>query len=201
MKETLYPGNSHKEKEAENTQKARKVVTGKANRKPRSETSKVMRSFIAEDMHSIGIYILRDVLAPTIKNAISDIVSNGTNMLLYGEAGRRPRKQSNGSKISYRNYYPDPTGYKTKSGRITNDTYDYDEIEYETRGDAEDVLSQLCDIVDMYGKVSIADMYELSGMSSVSTDHNYGWTRMDTSKIIRKTGGYFIRLGTVRPLI
>ena len=52
--------------------------------KKKGEMKKFTDIFISEDVGSVKSYILMDVLVPAIKKAISDIVTNGIDMILYG---------------------------------------------------------------------------------------------------------------------
>ena len=101
-----YKPNSHKFKESQQqlqeTQKVKKVTSGVVKTKKKSEVSNLKNIFISEDIRNVGEYILTDVIIPAVKNALSDTVSNGINMLLYGDAGRK--RTSSGSKISYSQY-------------------------------------------------------------------------------------------------
>ena len=100
-----YKPNSHKFKESQQlqeTQKVKKVTSGVVKTKKKSEVSNLKSIFISEDIRNVGAYILADVIIPAVKNALSDTVSNGINMLLYGDAGRK--RISSGSKISYSQY-------------------------------------------------------------------------------------------------
>ncbi len=74
---------------------------------------------------------------PAVKKAISDIVTTGIDMILYGEAGRS-KNNGTASKVSYRNYYDQATD-RVPAGPVGNrrNTPDYDDILFDTRGDAE----------------------------------------------------------------
>ena len=106
---TDYKSNSHKSKENTTDSKPagqKKVISGTATRKKKSEMSKIAGSVIAEDAANVGNYIMQDVLIPSLKKAISDIVTNGIDMLLYGETGVTKRRESgSSSRVSYRSYY------------------------------------------------------------------------------------------------
>ena len=90
-----YKSNSHKSKEGQTEtlterKKVEKVVHGKVRTKPKSGISKVTDMFISEDAANVKSYIVMDVLVPAVKKAISDIVRDGIDMILYGESrGRR----------------------------------------------------------------------------------------------------------------
>lgn len=191
-----YKSNSHKSKQKESVpdKKVEKVINGKARAKKKSGVRKLTDIFVAEDVNDVKSYILLDVLAPAVKKAISDIVVNGIDMLLYGETGHS-KKSSGGSKISYRSYYDrrddrrdDKYCPRTRSG------YDYDDIILDSRGEAEEVLERMDDLIDNYGIVSVADLYDLVGINGNYTDNKYGWTDIRNASVQRTRDGYLLRL-------
>lgn len=208
-----YKGNSHKSKETRKTEvtaevlekkKVEKVTSGGVKRKKKSELSKIASTFIAEDVTNVKDYIINDVILPTVKRSISDIIVNGIDMLLYGET--RNRKSSGGSRVSYSKYYDDRDRYERKSRdsergrRNVRNGYDYEDIVLESRGDAEDVLDRMDDLLDTYGLVSVADLYDLVGIQGSYTDNKYGWTQLKTADIQRLRDGYLLKLPKATPL-
>ena len=101
-----YKSNSHlskqKAKEIENNKNIQKVVSGTAKRK-KNEARRFADIFIREDISNVKSYVFMDVLVPAIKKAISDIVTDGVDMILFGTTGRNGKK---GNTISgtYKNY-------------------------------------------------------------------------------------------------
>lgn len=53
------------------------------------------------------------------------------------------------------------------------------DIVVQNRNDAEEVINQLKSFINRYGYVTIADLYDLVGMSSTFTDVKYGWYILD----------------------
>ena len=158
-----YKPNSHKSKEEQQEalaeRKVEKVIKGSAKTKKRSDVKKFADVFISEDAGNVKSYIIMDVLIPAIKKAISDIVTNGIDMMLYGEAGRS-KKKSPASKISYRSYYESDNDRRRDYSSIrTRSTYEYDDIVLDNRGEAESVLSTMDELVETYGMVSVADLH------------------------------------------
>jgi len=96
-----YKGNSHKEKEQEE-KKVERVAKGKV--KKRSEVKKMADVFMAEDVTSVKDYIIMDVLLPAAKKAISDMVTSGIDMILYGETRSHGKDRDRGSRVSYTKY-------------------------------------------------------------------------------------------------
>ena len=180
-----FPSNSNKSKE----KKVEKVVSGKVKKK-----SKFLDIIFSEDFDSVKDYIIFDVVIPNAKKILSEIVTKGSDMLLYGEA--RSTKNSNASKVSYRSYYNSETPQKTRTSR-----YSFDDILLDSRGEAEEVLFRMEEILDIYGIVSVADFYELVGVNDGTyTDNNYGWTDLRTAKVVRMYDGYMIKFPRPVPL-
>lgn len=197
-----YKPNSHKSKEERILErKVGKVVSGIVKPKKKSNIQKFADIFISEDVSSVKSYILLEVLVPAIKKAISDIVTNGIDMILYGESRMR-NKSSTASKVSYQRYY-DRTdeqrrNYSTSSVR---NGFDYDELIFPTRGDAEAVLDAMNEIISQYGVVSIMDLYDLANVSMDNYAANkYGWTDISGCKTIRVRDGYVLNLPRALPI-
>ena len=56
------------------------------------------------------------------------------------------------------------------------------------------------EIIDMYGRVSVADLYDLVGITGNYTDNNYGWTNLASAEPIRVRDGYVIKLPKAMPI-
>ena len=195
-----YKSNSHASKEKEKNReekKVEKIISGNAKAKKKSEFSKFADVFVSEDAGNVKSYILMDVLVPAVKKAISEIVTNGIDMLLYGETGVHKRNGAS-SKVSYRSYY-DRSNRSSSSSR-TRSGYSYDDIILDNRGEAEEVLSRMDEIVATYGTVSVADLYDLVGITGAYTDNKYGWTDIRSASVVRVRDGYMIKLPRALPL-
>ena len=131
--------------------KVEKVISGDAKVRKKSGLEKLKDSLVSEDSKNVKSYIIGGVLIPSLKKAISDIVTTGIDMILYGESRHSRSSSSGGSKISYQKYYERETGYKTPT-RV-NATYGYEVREFilDNRGDAESVLDQIQDLMSECG--------------------------------------------------
>ena len=198
-----YKPNSHKSKEERDLlseKKVEKIVSGFVKSKKKNDIQKFADVFISEDVGNVKSYILLDVLVPAIKKAISDIVTNGIDMILYGETGKT-KKNSTASKVSYRSFYEKENEPKRSYGSSTlKSGYSYDDIILDNRGEAEEVLSRMEELVSMYGIVSVADLYDLVGITGNYTDNKYGWTDVHSASVVRVRDGYFIKLPKALPL-
>ena len=193
--------NSHKFKEDQRKEaeekKVEKVVSGKVKTK-QNNTRKLTNLFVAEDVSNVKSYIFMDVLVPAIKKAVSDIVRDGIDMLLYGEPHGDRRRSSSTPYVSY-----NKVGSSRREDRRTSSLragYNFNDIVLETRGDAEEVLDQMDGMLEAYGIVSVADLYDLVGLPHNFTDNKYGWSSLRTAEVTRTRDGYILKLPRATPI-
>jgi hypothetical protein len=199
-----YKPNSHRFKdnpeEATNERKKRveKVINGTAKTK-KNEMRKLKDVFISEDIGNVKNYIFMDVLIPAVKKAVSDIVRNGIDMILYGDSGRSS-SSSSASKISYQRYYDSRQDDRRYDRTPIRTRYSYDDIILENRGEAEEVLRRMDELVDTYDFVTVADLFDLVGITGEHTDNKYGWTNLRSAEVVRVRDGYTIKLPRAMPI-
>lgn len=194
-----YKGNSNRSKigDNESPKKLEKIVNGTAKVKKKSGITKFADAIISEDASNVKSYILMDVLIPSLKKAVSDIITNGIEMLLYGESGGNRRRDDRTDRVSYGKYYDRG---RDDTRRRTRATYEYDDIILPTRGEAERVLDRLDESLIEYGTVSVGDLYDLVGITGSYTDYKYGWTDLRPARTERVRDGYLLRMPRAVPL-
>lgn len=202
MLDREFKPNSHKYKEEQRAalaqqerKKPESVVTGKVRVKKKSGLSKMISNFITEDSSTIKSRVVSDVVIPTVKNVFFDIFE-----IILGGGRSRP-KTGSPTRVSYRQYYDEPRS-RDVIATSPRAVYDYDDVIIPNRGEADAALTQLCDILETYGMVSVADYYESVGINDYEyTANKYGWTNLSTTDIVRaRDGGYMLRLPAARPL-
>lgn len=201
-----YASNSHRSKELAAQQaterRAEKVVKGKVKTK-KNDARKLLNTFVSEDAANVKSYVLMDVLVPAVKKAISDIVRDGIDMILYGETGSRKSSRRNDDRPSYRSYYDDRDRGRRSSrddDRRGTGRFDYDDIEFESRGEAELVRDHMLDTADRYGVVTVLDMYDMAGLTAPHTANRYGWMGLRYIDVQRTRGGYILKLPKAMPI-
>lgn len=199
-----FPSNSHTTKEYSSLSKpvkkqvkekhVEKVIKGKVVKKKKSTGKRLAETFLEDDSHNVLEYIIYDILIPSAKETLSNVVSNGIEMLLFGESrGSRTYRDRGKSRVSYQNYY-DRDERRTPSRNRRRTCHDFDDIILDSRGEAEQVLSSLVDLVDEYGQATVGDFYDLVGMSSNYTDSKWGWDNLGPAYVERTRSGYMIHL-------
>lgn len=205
MSEPVYPPNSHKYKEEQKNapaeeKRVQKVVKGPVKTK-KNEIRKLADIFISEDVGNVKSYIFMDVLVPAIKKAIYDIVTNGIDMFLYGGSGKT-KSGSSGTKVSYRSYYDQKNGSTNRASESnqSRNRFEYEDIIFDNRGEAEAVKEQMQAAVERFGFVTVADLYDMADLSAPYTSQKYGWMSVSGSEIIRTRDGYVIKLPRAVPI-
>ena len=169
-----YPDNSHSARENTSppSKRVEKVVNGTAKTRKQSEVKKFAGIFMPDEVGDVKTFIITDVVIPGLKNAIADVVS----IVLFGEAGR----------IGTRNYNQRP---RPVSG------FEFDDIIFDNRGDADLVLDQLESAIANYGMASVLDLYDLAGLTCQNyMADKYGWTDIQSARVARTRDGYILQL-------
>lgn len=196
-----YKPNSHAYKEqqqAASEKKVSQIASGKIKKK--TGVQKLKDFIFLEDTKNVKEYVLKDIIIPGIKDLAFKMFTNGLSMYLFKDQSHAKHNSTGSSayRYSYNTCYPGSSGLKTN--RNTRDDYEYDDIVFETRGIAEEVLISLEDMIDRYNMASVSDFYDLCGITGKYTDCKYGWTNLKDAEPIRVSDGYMIRFPKVEPL-
>lgn len=184
-----------KVEEPDRSRNIEKVVTGGVKTKKKSLGSKFADTFVTEDAGNVKNYIFLEVLVPAVKSAISDMVSTGIEMLLYGESkGRKRGSGYRSSHTSYSSYYDDRDRVSARRSYADRDRRSNDDLIFDSRNDAEDVLCRMFEVLERYDNVSVQDLNEMVGKRSDYTDQNWGWTDLRDASVSRVRDGYLLKL-------
>lgn len=192
-----YKPNSHRYKEGRSEalpeKHIKKVVTGNVQTRKKSGLNKLGDVFISDDAKNVKEYFVTDMAVPFIKKSIITII----DMILNGGTPTYTNGHSNKPKVRYGKFYDDD---RRPSGTNVRPRFDFDDIEYEHRGEAEAVLDAMCDALDTYKIVTVADMYDMAGLSQPYTSNKFGWTNLRDARVIRSGGKYIIDLPKALPI-
>ena len=195
-----YPANSKKARERpQEKPKQEKIIESTATHRKPGVAGKVIRTFVAEDSPSVLNYVVMEVLVPAAKNMISDAFSQGIERILFGDTrARRPGRPgyTNYNRYSER-HTADPRPAMSRQARAT---HDFNDIIIETRGEAEDVLDRLRDLISEYEVATVSDLYDLVGLTGEFTDDKWGWYDLRSASIRPIRGGYLLNLPRTQPI-
>lgn len=171
-----------------------KVVQGRVEKRKTSLGRRLTNTFIGDDTVDIKSYLVQEVIVPGIKE--------GMMGLLYGVIGGFEMKLFGTTRVRRPGYTPYSNASTNKFGTVTmgggntrpantvrRSAYDIGDIVFESKGEADLVLDSMLEMLDTYGRVSVADMYELVGWTANFTDYDFGWTDLRSSDVRRVAGG------------
>lgn len=191
-----YPQNSHRSKEGqekpvEERKQVTKVVTGAVKTKKKSGFGKMVDLFIEEDAPKIKNYAINDIIRPGIEKFLIGAI----RMIFKGDSSPDyDPGYSSAPRVRYSKIAEEPMRRSVPGTVPAKNRFEYDDIEFPSRGAAERVLSTMCDIHAEYKSVTLAEMYELAGLDHPYTYTKYGWTSLAGADIVRRGDGYFIKL-------
>lgn len=204
-----FPSNSkHVEKADAKPEKLEKITTGDVVQRKKPLGKRVTETFIGGDAKSVGAYVVMDVLIPAAKDTIADAVSQGIERMLFGE-GRASTSRRTGNKpkngyVSYNRYsgvgtapprHPAMGRDEPQVSQRGRATHNFDEIILATRPEAEEVIDRLFDLISRYESATVADLYDLVGVTGNYTDDKWGWTNLRGAGVTRVRGnGYLLDL-------
>ena len=170
----------------------------------KSKLQQFTDSVISEDVADIKSYVKSEVVVPAIKKTISDIVSgvfdiirNSVDSALFGEAPSKSRTSS--SRTPYNSYYDGRHSNRKQYDSRQRSVFDYETLEYPTRGEAERVLYDLRECIREYKFASVFDLYDYSNLDAPTTSSNYGWADLSAAHVKYDRGAYIIKLPKALP--
>lgn len=198
-----YPGNSKTPKEpAQQPKNVEKITIGEVRTRKKGLASRISGSMVSERGDTVGSYILFEVLIPALKNTISDAVSQGVERMLFGEVRSSRTAANRPGYTNYNKVVRSTTGeYGNRDiSRRSRTTHDFDEIILSSRGEAEEVLDRLRDLVDSYETATVNDFYSLVGITGSFTDDKWGWDDLKDAIVRPIRGGYIVVLPRTQPI-
>lgn len=186
-----------REKIEHENRRMKKVITGKATTRKASNSRKFRDALFANGSGSVKEYVIFEVILPAIKNTIVDTLKGTVDMVFLGKVERDRRSRDGRSRVSYASYYDRRRDEPNRRSNI----FDYDDVLFESRGDAEAVLIAMEDAIERYGWISVGGFYDLCEIST--NDYmveKYGWTNLRHADVVPVRDGYVIRLPKALPV-
>ena len=174
----------------------------------RSLWKKFYETFALSNIKDARNYIVEEVVVPGFFDLLYDGATRGLARLIYGEKGvARARKRGTTSGTDY------STGIKRLSDgetfkrdkRNLDDRVvsisDYNEIELDTKAQAEQLLDDMCEWLDGHDIITVAKMYSMAHYTGGDiTDNDWGWASLAGAHTVRSEGGWTLILPRAVPI-
>lgn len=182
------------------------VAIGK-KAKPKGVIETIIDEIIIKNINDVKTTFVHEVLIPQTMDWLYGLGTNFLSDVFQTPYDSGDRRSSIFSSRKYTSY-GDKFGSSVRSRRErrderAEDVRDYEDISFDTRQDAERVLSKMYASMRKYdGTVTISDLFAFSGLKSSWTDEKYGWTNLDKARVYRgrRDGRYYLDLPEPFPI-
>jgi hypothetical protein len=162
-----YKPNSDKSKSNE----IRKVEVANGTREKASVAKKMLNIFLGEDIADVKKYVIWDVIVPGIRDFAWNIWrSTGDSM--FGRSDDRRDSRDSNRRGRYRSY-DEISRHEQRRDRERVDPFTPDDISFDTRREAVDVLAEMRRIIRESDVVRVGEFYDLSKVVPENTDSLY----------------------------
>jgi hypothetical protein len=207
------PGNSRKLRAARAAQetprekKQEKIVTGEVIQRKKRLRRRFTEAFFGDERVGDALEsFIAEILVSAFKSMVSDTVGqfsnalrDGSDKFLYGTT-RRSITTARGPYTSYNRV----TGVRPAYNQISDrgrTLHDFDEVILESRGEAEDVLDRMRELIAQFDVATVADFYDLLNITTGDfAAERWGWTDLRSAKVSHVRGGYLISMPRSSPL-
>lgn len=184
------------------------VVTGQTTVKKKNWFQKTGELLFAQtDSNTVGQYLVTDIIVPYVRKIIFDLVTSAVDMFLYG--GNSPTNKPQPNNRPYVNYNSNytytrqqPALQNTRAAVTGTDIFNFGDVYFDFKLDAERVLARMCEILERYPVVTVRDFYELAGQKIDNVQANkFGWFNLEGAGVANHYNGkFFIKLPKACPI-
>lgn len=173
--------------------------------KEKSLGKRISETFVAEDVESVGTYIVKDVIVPSLKDIIFNSITQSLEMIIFG--GKSSGVSRSRTNRPYNSMYKG-VSYSSGGRSLSSDTKDIAEISFSSRRLAQEVLNEMQILIESeFAVVSISDYVDivervlreagedLSGFKpsrNWAYDTKFGWTDLAGVRPQLTRGGRYI---------
>lgn len=198
-----FPSNASIKKHEEIPQKKRlePIVDKPVVLKKKGFLERSKEAIFVDDTGSIGGYIIKDVIIPTIRDMIYNVVTNGLSMALYSTPSKGARNRNGGGTyVSYADYYNDGRAYTSPIKKIPSadryrTNFNIRDIPIPSSDIGHQALEELGERMRVYGNASVQDLFDILRIGSApATMVNYGWTDISAASVDFIRGEWLLRM-------
>lgn len=176
------------------------VVSG-AKKVQRPATRRFMDYILAESPKAIAKKVVDEVVVPRVKAGIEQAFNEFLSGMLWNNSMHRPPSGIvsgpvlRGGGVNYNVISSQPNSMAQARQAVGGSSSgNYQDLTVPTQQYAETLLANMIELMNQYRVVTVADLYELAGMTTAISDNSYGWTSLDTARINKVRDGYSLEL-------
>lgn len=198
-----YPSNSQNPNVDEEVKEREKIISGTARLRKQSVGDKLATLFFDDEFSNVKKYLMFDMIIPGIK----EMILGSLEMMFFGSSRRSSRSSRSsydrrGSVVDYGSYSRGRREERRPEAHYEKEQITMDDIDFDTRADAQKVLDELRRDIDMYREATLAAYYQYSGVTNNDfTANDRGWKDLDMPITPRRVRGGRYILDLPRPQI
>ena len=191
----------------EDRPKLEATIQGGVSLKRKTPGQRFTETFLNNgDIKTVGQTILMDVIVPALKEMIFNSGRDALSMFLWGDtrASGKGGLRAGGIVRDYSSYSSSIVSRNRDNNRVdiyrSEDSPRYNNLVFEIRGDAENILFNMRDYINTYDDIQIVKLYELvreqTGIAIPMTaqDAKFGWSDLTNATVRQVRGGYLLEL-------
>lgn len=181
--------------------KNKKIVKGEVKEIKDNEVKKFFRSLFADDIKSVVPNVIQDAIIPKTKGLIVDVLQTLVARI-FGSSKTASTRPGLGG-VSYSQYYINQQNRTSSYINVPEDRESVRTVtlqEIHDRNEAEEVLQEMKNTIEMYGHVKVSEYFDLLGKRATHTDEKWGWRNLDGVVVKPTVDGYILTLPPAIPL-
>lgn len=207
--ESEFPSNSKLPKTQahakETPKKVEKVVVNEVVTRKKSLGKRLSETFLGDNLRNAFEYVMYEVLVPSAKDTVADMMSQGTERILFNEVRSTSRRGYSRGASERTPYHRINSSRREEPRdrertRRARSTHNFDEFILKTRAEALEVIDLLRIRVEKYDFATVANLYDMLGETGEYTDTRWGWTDLSRADIIKVNQGYLLDLPRPEPI-
>jgi hypothetical protein len=189
-----------------------KAGEAKLRKKPLGR--RLLDNLTGDDGRTVFQHVVWDVVVPMARDMIVGAGEEALHRAFYGSDARGPRRggYSGGrptlaGNVNYNaasgNARYQPANQRTapvQKTRTTVGSMDYRDIVLPTRVMAEETIDKMHELIQRFRQVTVADLFDIVGITGEWTDDGFGWTDLTSSRVERVRDGYILNLPRLEQL-
>lgn len=193
----VFPANSDRSKVEKSTESK---VIAKATEKKNRTVYKALSDFVVSDIPEVWEHLVIDVVIPTAKSMLTDMVTQGIQSLLYGNSAPKTR----GSYVTYGS-----RSTSTSYTRASSPTYSRPQrhtaerirdLEFESNQDLRDMLAFIAEVFEDREVLTVAELKEAAGLKVSYVDDRWGWGPEAAFRSVVDRGRHVLLVPSPEPL-
>lgn len=189
----------------------KKAIAGSAVYEKPTFIKKLTDFLFSDKLDNVSLYLTKAILGPSLKELIFKMGVGALQMTLFDGQGGNMSNMGGGSYVPGYGYRPAINTSQMPYNMLSNPGYaqpmngnvpiqqgvrvNVRDISFQSRDDVYVVIDRMNNIIRQYGKVKVADFYNLSGITGQEdnwTLQNCGWYNLMDAKPVACMNGRFI---------